>query len=589
MLDHGLMARARLGVAPLVSGSVARGPCAGWALLALALVAASACGGGDDPAVADAAVDAVTDAPADAGVDLSAALFPRDRLLDVRITMAPGDWDTLRNQEPGPPEATCASQPGIEAYTYFRASITIDGVTVSDVGVRKKGNLGSLSTTRPGLKIKAAEYVAGQRIAGQKQLTLNNNRQDETLVSQCLGYELFRAAGLPAPRCAFARVWVNGTDLGVYSHVETIRDQFLARHFADDSGRLYESGGDFARGMTGGFQPKTDETMPDCSDLDRVVLALSAPDDELVARLGAVVDLGQFMRYWAMEVVTGHWDGYANNRNNYYFYHDPTSDRMHFIPWGIDALFTERQRTTRPQSVYACGAMTWRLYDAAPTRALYLAALRDVLATVWDEAAIVAEVDRLQALLAPVVDPTGAADYAERLDATRAFVRGRAAVLEAELARGEPVWPYASDQSCLIRIGTIDATFSTTWGTLGQFGVGSATMRGVIGGVDATTSTGFASAGLDDQGAAAMQVLGQLPDGRFAVIFLGVNDPTRVRPGALPIDLRNQFAALTFYDPVTMTATGGGLILPGTLTFTRAATTAGAPVVGTLTGTVIEL
>lgn len=560
-----------------------------FALLAMMLAGATACGGGDDPAATDAGVDAPIDAPTDAGVDPSAVLFPRDRLLDVRITLAPADWDTLRNQQPGPPESTCASQPGVEAYTYFRASVTIDGVTVNDVGVRKKGNLGSLSTTRPGLKLKAAEFVPGQRIAGQKMVTLNNNNQDDSYINQCLGYEMFRAAGIPASRCAFARVWVNGVDLGVYSHVETIRDQFLARHFADDSGNLYESGGDFAPGQTGGFQPKTNETMPDCTDLDRVVSALAAPDGELATRVDAVVDLDQFMRYWAMEVLLAHWDGYANNRNNYYFYHDPTSDQISFIPWGIDSLFAERQRTTRPQSVYACGAMTWRLYNAPPTRAMYLAALRDVLTNVWDPNAILLEIDRLEALLTPVVDPTGAGGFGDRLDATRAFVRGRAGVLRAELDAGEPVWPLASDQSCLVSIGTIEATFSTTWGTLGQFPVGSGSMRGVIGGVDTATTTVYATAGLDEQNRAAMQLFGRLADGRFAVLFLGMNSPAAFRPGAYPVDLRNTYAYMTFYDPVTMVATGGGLVLPGTLTLTRAATTMDAPVVGAFTGTVIEL
>ena len=547
-----------------------------------------ACGGGDDtPAGPDAGP--APDAAVDAAVDPSEALFPRDRLLDVRITLAPADWDTLRNQQPGPPEATCASQPGVEAYTYFRATVWIDGVQVSDVGVRKKGNLGSLSTTRPGLKVKANEYVMGQKIAGLKQLTLNNNRQDDTLISQCLGYGLFRAAGLPAPRCAFARVSVNGQDLGVYSHVESIRDEFLQRAFGDDTGHLYESGGDFVPGGTGGYQPKTDDVPPDCSDLDSLTSALGATDAALADRVGAVLDLPEYLRFWAMEVVTDHWDGYANNRNNHFVYHDPTSDRLRFIPWGADSLFTERQRTTRPQSVYACGRLAWRLYKAPSTRAQYLAALRDVIADVWDEDTLVAEIDRLEAMLAPYADPGNTGDYHRRLDATRAFVRGRAAVLEGELAAGQPTWAYAADQSCLISLGQLDATFSTTWGTLNTFPAGSGTMRGVIGGTDTMTSTVYAQAGLDADGKAAMQVLGQLPDGRFAVVFMGLDDPANVRPGTRAIDLRTLFMALVFYDPATDTASGGGLMLPGSLTLTQGATTPNARITGSLTGTVVEL
>jgi len=317
-----------------------------------------------------------------------------------------------------------------------------------------------------------------------------------------------------------------------------------------------------------------------------VVSALAVPDAQLAARVGAVVDLPRFVRYWAMEVVTSHWDGYANNRNNYFIYHDPSADKLSFIPWGTDALFSARQRTTRPQSVYACGALTWRLYAAPPTRSMYLAALRDILDTVWDEDAIVAEIDRLQALLMPHAgDPA----WVERLGDVRAFVRARAGVLRAELAAGDPVWPYAQDRSCLVSIGTLDATFSTTWGTLGTFGIGSGTMRGVIGGVDTMTSTVYASAGLDSEGKASMQVLGRLADGRYAVVFLSITDPAMFRPGAYQADFRNAFAYMTFYDPATDTATGGGLMFPATITLSQASTTSGARVVGSLTGTVIEL
>ena len=555
----------------------------------LSLMILAACGedAGDGP------VDALpADATPDAATDPSAALFPRDRVLEVSITMAPADWAALRNQPrpSGLADTTCAQQPTATGYTYFAASITIDGTTTAQIGLRKKGNLGSVSSARPGLRVKTNEYVMGQRIAGLESLTLNNNHQDDTLISQCLGYDLFRAAGLPASRCAFAHVTVNGEDLGVYSHVETIRNEMLARHFADSGGNLYESGGDFVPGGTGGFQPKTNEDAPDCSDLDAVAQAVAAPDADLAARVGAVIDLPQFMRFWAMEVVTDHWDGYANNRNNFYVYHDPTSNRMQFIPWGIDALFTGRVRTTRPDAVFACGTLPWRLYAVPSTRAQYLAALRDVLDTVWDGPTIVAEIDRLEILLRPFADPTASGEYHRKLDAVRAFAQSREAQLRAELAAGDPVWPYAAGEaSCRIDLGTIDVTFSTTWGTLGRFDVGSGTMRGVIAGVNVMTSTMIASAGLDAEGKAAMQLLGQLPDGRYAVVFVIVNDPAQVSPGTRAIDLANVAAIMTFYDPVTDTSSGGGLILPGSITFTTATRTDGAPIIGSLTGTVIEL
>ena len=546
-------------------------------LLVLCMLAA--CGGGD-PAGDDA-----PDAGTDAAVDPTDQLFDPGHVLEVTITLDAADWEQLRNEpeQIGLPDDTCAADTDVEAYTWFHADIDVDGTTVTDVAVRKKGNLGSLSTTRPGLKVDIHEYVTSQRLFGMKHLTLNNNNQDDTLISQCLGYGLFAAADIPAPRCSFAHVTVNGEDLGIYTNVESIKPDFLERHFADENGHLYESGGDFTPGGVGGFQPKSDPV--DCTDLDAVVDALAAPADQRAERVGAVVDLDEFSRYWAMEVITSHWDGYANNRNNYYFYDDPTSGRLQFIPWGIDALFTERQRTTRPQSVFACGSMAWRLYDLPETRARYLAAVRDLLGTVWDENAILDEISRMESLLAPWTEPaTG-----EAIDRTRAFVMTRADTLLAELDAGDPVWPFAENESCLIHIGTITATFDTTWGSIGTFPPDSGTMTGTVAGVDVGTPTVHAVAGLGDDGKPTMQILGALPDGRYAVIFAIVQDPANWTTGAKAIDLANVAALMTFYDPATDTATGGGLLLPGTFDLSAASMTDGGAVTGSITGEVLEL
>jgi hypothetical protein len=557
------------------------------------LALAAACGAPDE-AVPDAGVPAPDAAPApDAEpVDPSEELFRPDHVLEVEIAMAPADWAALRAQpeQVGMPEVTCAEQPTEEPYTYFPAEITIDGETVADVAVRKKGNLGSLSTARPGLKVKANEYVAGQRISGLRQLTLNNNHQDPSYISQCLGYGLFRAAGLAAPRCSFAHVTVNGEDLGLYSHVESIKREFLERHFEDPSGHLYESGGDFSPGQTGGFQPKDDDAVPpDCSDLEPVVSALQASDGQLIEQLGAVVDLDGFLTYWAMEVLTDHWDGYANNRNNYYFYRDPTSGRFHFIPWGTDALFTGRPRTTRPMSVFACGRMAWRLYDVAATRDLYLARLAELLDSVWDESAIGDEIDRMEALIAPIADPTGALGLAGEMEKVRAFVAARRGVLEAELAGGPPTWPYAADESCLIQVGTVTGTFDTTWGTLDVWDAGAATTSGTVNDISIDSAAGHASAGTEADGKGSVRLLTLLEDGRYAVVFVMVNDPARIVPGNLSIDLANVAALMTFYDPETDTTWGGGLVLGGTLAFTSAQTTPGGPIEGWLSGPVFEL
>lgn len=177
-------------------------------------------------------------------VDLTLdAIFPADRVLDVQITVAPGDWDTIRYQSRNFFEALNARrqfEPIPGPYTYVEASVSIDGVEFPKVGLRKKGFIGSQSSIRPSLKVKLDFVDPEGKIEGLNNLTFNNNKQDAALVSQFMGYGLFNKAGSPAPRCSFANITVNGKNLGIYSHVETYRKPLLKRGFGDDEGTLYE-------------------------------------------------------------------------------------------------------------------------------------------------------------------------------------------------------------------------------------------------------------------------------------------------------------------------------------------------------------
>ena len=107
-------------------------------------------------------------------------LFPKDRLIEVNITISEKNWDTLRYQRRTrenalPPSRQFAPPPS--PYSYVEANVTIEGVTFNKVGIRKKGFLGSQDTERPSLKVKLDYYEKNRNIDGLRNLTFNNNRQ----------------------------------------------------------------------------------------------------------------------------------------------------------------------------------------------------------------------------------------------------------------------------------------------------------------------------------------------------------------------------------------------------------------------------
>ena len=321
-----------------------------------------------------------TAAPATPGRDTEAdptdPYFALDRVLDISIEIAPDDWDTLRNQTRtfddvmAEIEKYSLSRPFANIYDWFSGTVTVDGETYADVGVRKKGFLGSQSDTKPALKLRFDKYVDDQALGGViERMTLNNSIQDPSMVNTCLSYRVFAATGSPAPRCNFATVSVNGKDLGLYVHVEEIKPPFLARHFESAEGNLYEGTvSDFTPVYRGTFEKKTNEDAADWSDIDAVVAALQDPSDAGLKALSEIVDLDRFLSFWATEVLVGHWDGYAGDRNNYHFYRDPDGPFV-FIPWGVDDTFHLKDDpnpfdniSNPPPSVLALTAIPNRLY-----------------------------------------------------------------------------------------------------------------------------------------------------------------------------------------------------------------------------------
>ncbi len=551
----------------------------------------AACGGDDDGAGG-------TDAGVEPDGGVAGDPFDADHVLEVEIEMPPADWDALRGETRSVLETLggdCLAQPFESPFTYREADLTIDGRRFERVGLRKKGFLGSLSEEKPSLKVKLDEYVSGQELAGLDKLTFNNSQQDPSYVRQCLAYDVFRAAGIPASRCNFAHVSVNGDDLGLFVHVESLDRQFLERHYDDASGKMYEGTlSDFRPDFRGTFDLKTEDIPDDGAEIDAVVDALALPDDELIGALDPLVDLDAFYTFWAVEVLTRHWDGYASNTNNFYLYVDPTSGQLSFIPWGVDGAFGPNPLLgdpgAPPVSVFATGLLARRLYLHPDAQQAYIARLEELLDSVWKENLLLVKVAAMEELVAPIV---GGSAHADAVDEVREAITTQRAAIEAELAGGPPPWTQElRDAFCLATIGQVEVEFATTWGTQGApdpFAAGTGTWSATVDGSDLVAVTVGATAGDDpDAPRALVQVFASLDDEHIAVLFAQI-EPSRYAGGDHAIDWNGVFGALYHYDPETDTGELLGYLGEGTLTLDDAGASAGAPVTGSITADVVRL
>jgi spore coat protein CotH len=399
----------------------------------------------------------------------AADLFDTNRVLKVQITMAPADWDRLRNQERDVKaefSKARAEKPPAKPYTWFKADVVIDGTALTNVGVRKRGFIGSADKERPGLNLDFNRFEKGRRLAGHTELKLHNNKQDATNMRQILAYRTFAAAGVPAPRCSLAQVSVNGKDLGVFTSLEGIDDDFLKRHFGSSSGNLYEAQiSDFRPGWTGTFEKKNNKDASR-ADLEAVSAALQSPDAQLLERLGRVVDIDAFISFWAVESLINHWDGFNGDLNNTFVYHDPKTDKLRFIPWGADATFGPHHVFIpfEPRaSVWAVSHLARRLYNHPETQRKYRARMQQLLDTVWNEAALQSETERLEKL-ARGLSKVSLLQFAGEVTQLRQFIAARRDLVQAELKQPAVPWNHPSlRQPYFSVIGKVTASFDTAW------------------------------------------------------------------------------------------------------------------------------
>lgn len=528
----------------------------------------------------------------------SAALFDGAVLHELTVTLPAADWTALRRQARTYYDILgegCMEGPFESPYTWFTGEAVFDGEPLGAVGVRKKGLIGSVTPDRPSLKIDVNRVQEGATFHGLTKLVFNNNNQDGSRMRSCLAHGLFADAGLVAPRCSLTHVVVNGEDLGVYSHVESIDADLVARQRGAAPAAMYEGTlSDFRQGWMATFEPETDGA--DGREIAAVTEALTAPDGELLTRLDAVLDLDAFFTFWAAESLAGHWDGYNGNTNNFFVYTDPADGRLEFIAGGPDAAFDGRTPFGReaPVWVAATSALANRLIRHDEARARYTAEMERLLDDVWQEDARLAQVDAWTELVEPWAGrwELGAIrDTREIVAAKEGDIRS----VGADVPLGA-AWtpPDLRGAFCWEEIGSVRIDFSTTWGSYPRgdlFTGGEAVSSYDIEGQSYPATAEGVSAGDAGDGRAIWLSISTIAPDTFLGAYV-VFDLDRLAPGAIQIDGEYAEGYLIYQDPSTngewvtaayLGSTGGD----ATLTFTAAGGQQGNVLEGVLEAAVL--
>ncbi len=266
------------------------------------------------------------------------SLFDDSYLHEIRITSTdPNFWEILENDW----------QP-VGDIPYRSATVEIDGFKLTEVGVRQKGFSSNffVNTTKKPLKLHFSKFVDDREYDGVRKLNLMNGVGDPALLKDKMAYDMFRYHGIPGPRVAHTKLYINDVFWGVYGMIEQIDKRYLKRNFADNDGNLWKNQGNSDLSWHGSdptsysFELQTNVEGNDWSKfIEFVDFINNATDIEFENNFTDIFHLDEYLRIVAIDILINNWDSYLDHGRNWYMYHEPRSDKIHWLPWDYNFAF----------------------------------------------------------------------------------------------------------------------------------------------------------------------------------------------------------------------------------------------------------
>lgn len=259
----------------------------------------------------------------------------------IEITFSQSNWDALLD----------AAEPTDD---YIQAqSVSINGTVFNGVGAKYKGNSSyNASQVKNPWHIELDTYT-DQNYQGFTDIKLNNVIFDPSFVREALAYKIL-GNYMDAPLANYAKFFVNGTYIGLYTNVESISKKFVDSRFGSKTNAFFDCSPPAGAGPTStnlptlqylgtnytsyetAYDMKSDTGWDDLITLTNVLSTTTAAN---TASLEAVLDVDRALWMLAFDNLLVNLDSYIGQfKQNYYLY---KSDNGQFNPivWDLNMCF----------------------------------------------------------------------------------------------------------------------------------------------------------------------------------------------------------------------------------------------------------
>lgn len=226
--------------------------------------------------------------------------------------------------------------------------VIVNGISYDSVGVKYKGNSSYDSTYIKNPMHIELDAFKKQSYEGYEDIKLSNGYSDPSMIREPLAYSIL-SNYMDCPKANFAKLFINGNYIGIYSNAESINKDFCSNHFYSSKNTLlkcnpignpgpttksnlkYINGAD-SSGYINYYELKSDYGWNDLVDLcDSVTNNPSS--------FANVMDVDRILWMLAFNNSLVNLDSYSGVfAQNYYLYKDHTG---HFNPvvWDLNMCF----------------------------------------------------------------------------------------------------------------------------------------------------------------------------------------------------------------------------------------------------------
>lgn len=287
--------------------------------------------------------------------------FSTDQVHEINVDLSDAEYQSM---------LTTYAETGDKEW--LATTVTIDGTTYENAGLRLKGNSSlrklvaaekgialaqqdedaaqdgeSATSTDPATVswlIRLNKYVDGQAHLGRYDFAVRGNASESSL-NEAVAVAFLEAAGLPAHRVAFTGFSI-GEGAPILRLVSEVPDDALwnADWFEGGSTWKADSDGDWDyHGEDGAEYESLWKQRTGEDDMTPIVELMdfinNSSDEDFEAGLDSYLDTEQFATYLAAEALLGNFDTISGPGNNGYLHYEPTSGQMLIIPWDHDMAF----------------------------------------------------------------------------------------------------------------------------------------------------------------------------------------------------------------------------------------------------------